>query len=63
MRFLAWAMILAAAVFIPAALLVLSLGAGIGWLWAALGLLMLTRSSTLLARFASDRWVVLGARR
>ena len=63
MRFLAWAMIVAAAVFIPAALLVLALDAGIGWLWASLGLLMVTRSSTLLARFASDRWVVLGARR
>ena len=63
MRFLAWAMIVAAAVFIPAALLVLALDAGVGWLWASLGLLMVTRSSTLLARFASDRWVVLGARR
>jgi putative MATE family efflux protein len=63
MRFLAGAMIVAAAVFIPAALLVLALGAGIGWLWASLGLLMATRASTLLARFASDRWIVLGARR
>ncbi len=63
MRFLAWAMILAAAVFIPAALAVLALDAGIGWLWAALGLLMATRASTLLARFASGRWIVLGARR
>jgi Na+-driven multidrug efflux pump len=63
MRFLAWAMILAAGVFIPAALLVLALDAGIGWLWASLGLLMVTRASTLLARFASDRWIVLGARR
>jgi putative MATE family efflux protein len=63
MRFLAEAMIVAAAVFIPAALLVLGLDAGIGWLWASLGLLMATRASTLLARFASNRWVVLGARR
>jgi putative MATE family efflux protein len=63
MRFLAGAMIVAAAVFIPAALLVLALDAGIGWLWASLGLLMATRASTLLARFASDRWIVLGARR
>jgi putative MATE family efflux protein len=63
MRFLAWAMVVAAAVFIPAALLVLALDAGIGWLWAALGLLMATRASTLLARFASDRWIVLGAHR
>ncbi len=63
MRFLAWAMIIAAAVFIPAALLVLALDAGIGWLWASLGLLMATRASMLLARFTSDRWIVLGARR
>jgi putative MATE family efflux protein len=63
MRFLAWAMIVAAAVFIPAALAVLALDAGIGWLWTSLGLLMATRASTLLARFASGRWIVLGARR
>jgi putative MATE family efflux protein len=63
MRFLAWAMIVAAAVFIPAALAVLALDAGIGWLWASLGLLMATRASTLLARFASGRWIILGARR
>jgi putative MATE family efflux protein len=63
MRFLAWAMIVAAGVFIPAALAVLALDAGIGWLWASLGLLMATRASTLLARFASGRWIVLGARR
>src|SRR5690606_5804695 len=61
MRFLAWAMAGAAAVFVPAALAVLATGAGIGWLWAALGLLMATRAGSLLARFAGDRWVVLGA--
>lgn len=61
MRFLAWAMAAAAAVFVPAALAVLALGRGIGWLWAALGLLMVTRAVTLLARFAGNRWVVLGA--
>jgi putative MATE family efflux protein len=63
MRFLAWAMVLAAAVFVPAALAVLALGLGIGWLWAALGLLMVTRAATLGMRFAGDRWVVLGAPR
>jgi putative MATE family efflux protein len=63
MRFLAWAMVGAAAVFVPAALTVLSLGLGIGWLWAALGLLMVTRAATLSARFASHRWVVLGVGR
>jgi putative MATE family efflux protein len=62
-RFLAGAMAVAAAVFVPAALAVGALGLGIGWLWAALGLLMATRAATLLARFAGDRWVVVGARR
>jgi putative MATE family efflux protein len=62
-RFLAWAMAGAAALFVPAALAVGALGWGIGWLWAALGLLMATRAATLLARFAGDRWAVVGARR
>jgi putative MATE family efflux protein len=63
MRFLAWAMVGSAAVFIPAAITVAALGAGIGWLWASLGLLMATRAATLLVRFARDQWVVLGAMR
>ncbi len=61
MRFLAWAMAGAAAVFIPAAVAVAVVGAGIGWLWASLGLLMATRVAVLGARFAGDRWMVLGA--
>ncbi len=61
MRFLAWAMAGAAAVFIPPAVAVAALDAGIGWLWASLGLLMATRAVTLGARFAGDRWLVLGA--
>ena len=63
MRFLAWAMAVAAGVFIPAALAVGFTGAGIGWLWAALGLLMATRVAMLGTRFAGDGWVVLGATR
>jgi len=63
MRFLAWAMAGASAVFVPAAGAVLALDLGIGWLWAALGLLMTARAGALLWRFASDRWVVLGATR
>ena len=63
MRFLAWAMAGAAAVFGPAAVTVAVLEAGIGWLWAALGLLMTVRAGTLLARFAGDRWIVFGATR
>jgi putative MATE family efflux protein len=61
MRFLAWAMAGAAALFIPAAATVAVVDAGIGWLWAALGLLMTARAAALLARFAGDRWLVLGA--
>jgi putative MATE family efflux protein len=61
--FLAWAMVVAALVFVPAAGAVLALDLGIGWLWAAIALLMLTRASMLLARFTHDRWIVLGARR
>ncbi len=63
MAFLAWAMVGAATVFIPAAVLVAVLGLGIGWLWAAVGLLMAVRATSLLARFAGDRWLVVGATR
>jgi putative MATE family efflux protein len=61
MRFLAWAMAGAAALFIPAAVAVVVVDAGIGWLWASLALLMTARAAALLARFAGDRWLVLGA--
>ncbi|MDY7100820.1 MAG: MATE family efflux transporter [Actinomycetota bacterium] len=61
MRFLAWAMAAAAAVFIPAAVLVLVTGAGIGWLWGSLALLMLSRFALLQWRFLGDGWLVTGA--
>jgi Na+-driven multidrug efflux pump len=61
MRFLAWAMAVSAALFIPAAVAVAALGAGLGWLWASLALFMASRAGILLARFAGDRWLVLGA--
>jgi putative MATE family efflux protein len=63
MRFLAWAMLGAAALFVPAAVLVNILGLGIGWLWATIGLLMAVRAASLLWRFVGDDWVVLGATR
>jgi putative MATE family efflux protein len=63
MRYLAWAMAGAAAVFAPAAMLVVVLDLTIGWLWAAIGLLMAARLSALLARFASPAWQVTGATR
>lgn len=58
MRFLAWAMATAAAVFVPAAGAVLALGWGIGWLWASLGLLMVARAAALTWRFRGDAWLV-----
>ena len=61
MRFLAWAMAGAAAAFVPAAGAVLLLDWGIGWLWASLGLLMVTRAAALTWRFRSDAWLIEGA--
>ena len=63
MRFLAWAMLGAAVVFVPAALVVNALDLGIGYLWASIALLMATRAATLLWRFTGGAWVVLGATR
>jgi hypothetical protein len=40
---------------------VAALGAGLGWLWASLALFMASRAGILLARFAGDGWLVLGA--
>lgn len=61
-RFLAWAMLGAAAVFAVAVAPVLPLGLGIGWLWAAFGVLMATRVVVLGIRFRGDRWLITGAR-
>jgi putative MATE family efflux protein len=63
LRFLAWAMVGALGAFLPAALAVLVFDLGIGWLWGAIGVLMLARLVALGVRFAGDRWVVLGAER
>jgi putative MATE family efflux protein len=60
-RFLAWAMVGATAVFVVAAGLVVQLDAGIGWLWVAIGVFTAARAGALLWRFASERWIVLGA--
>ncbi|HWH35887.1 MAG TPA: MATE family efflux transporter [Acidimicrobiales bacterium] len=61
MRFLAAAMVGAAAVFAPVAVAVAAVGAGLGWLWAALGLLMAARASALVWRFRGGAWLVTGA--
>jgi putative MATE family efflux protein len=60
-RFLAWAMMLAAAVFVPCALLVLAYDGGVGWLWAAITLLMIVRMVTLGARWLTGAWAIPGA--
>ena len=60
-RWLAGAMVVAAVALGLAVAPILPLGLGIGWVWAALGVLMATRALLLLARFAGDRWLVTGA--
>lgn len=61
LRFLACGMWLASSVLVAGGLLVLTTGAGIGWLWAALGAWMTVRVVTLLWRFATPAWQVTGA--
>lgn len=61
-RFLAWAMLGAAAVFAVALAPLLPLGLGIGWVWAAFGVLMAARVVALGIRFRGDRWLTTGAR-
>ena len=62
-RFLARAMVGAFVAFVAAAGVVLATGAGIGWLWAALGVLMTARLIPLWRRFDHGAWAVTGATR
>ncbi|MDX3067237.1 MATE family efflux transporter [Streptomyces sp. ND04-05B] len=61
--YLARAMLLTLAVFVPAALLVPALGAGLTALWGAMTLMMATRMLTLWLRSRSGLWIVTGATR
>jgi putative MATE family efflux protein len=61
--YLAAAMFVSALVFVPAAVAVWVTGAGIGYLWGALGLFMATRAITLGWRWRGTRWAVVGATR
>ncbi|HEY5837286.1 MAG TPA: MATE family efflux transporter [Streptomyces sp.] len=61
--YLAWSMLVTLLVFVPAALAVPALGAGLAALWWAMTLMMLTRLATLWLRARSGRWVVTGAAR
>lgn len=61
MRYLAWAMVGAAVAFVPVVLLVPVLDLGIGWVWAAIAVLMVTRTIALSARFHTTTWQRTGA--
>lgn len=63
LRYMAWAMVGAAAVFAAGGACVLILGLGIGWLWAAIGLFMVARLVGLGLRFRTGRWAITGATR
>ena len=63
LAFLARAMAISFIAFVPCALAVLALGAGIGWLWAALTVFMAVRLVTLGWRWVGNGWSVTGARR
>jgi putative MATE family efflux protein len=60
-RYLALGMAVSAAALGLVLAPILPLDLGIGWVWAALGALMLVRVVTLTARYRGDRWLVTGA--
>jgi putative MATE family efflux protein len=60
-RYLAGAMVAAAAVFVPLALAALALHWGIVGVWSAVLALMGMRLATLAVRFAGRRWALVGA--
>ena len=55
-RYLAVSMVISLLCFAPVAGAVLWLDLGIGWLWAALGVLMVARLVTLATRWRTDAW-------
>ena len=63
LRFLAVSMVGAGVVLVAGGLLAVAVGAGIGWLWAALHAWMAIRLGLMLWRFSSPAWQVTGADR
>lgn len=61
-RHLAWAMFLAALVFVPGAIAVIEFDLGLAALWWAIGGFMTARAVTLMVRFAGPKWQVLGVK-
>jgi len=62
LRYLARAMVISMLAFLAAAGAVVVTGAGIGWLWGAVAVLMGTRLLTLLPRLLGREWARTGAR-
>ncbi len=60
-RFIARAMVLALAAFVPVALASLAWDGGVVGVWAAIHVLMAVRVATMARRFAGRRWAVVGA--
>jgi putative MATE family efflux protein len=63
LRYLAWAMVASAAVYIPCSIAVYALGWGIGWVWTAFSAMQLVRLLTLVVRWRGDDWLRVGAER
>lgn len=61
LTYLARTMVVATVIFAGLAVTVLFTGAGLGWLWAALGMFMLLRAGFLWRRWQDDAWLVTGA--
>jgi putative MATE family efflux protein len=61
LRFLAGAMMVAFALFLPAAVLAGAVGGTLLWLWGAVTFLMVARLAGMAWRFAGDAWTVTGA--
>ena len=60
LRYLAWAMVASAAVYVVTTLAVLALGWGIGWVWTAFSLMQVVRLGTLVWRWRGDAWMRTG---
>ncbi len=61
LTYLAQTMVIATVIFAALATVVLLTGAGLGWLWAALGVFMLLRAAFMWSRWRNDVWLVTGA--
>ena len=61
LTYLAQTMVISTAVFAGLAVAVLVTGAGLGWLWAALGCFMVLRAGFMWRRWRDDVWLVTGA--